>query len=58
MNKTTCKGCARLVQFVNTEVKYCVEDTGVMYLVNHDWYESNDCEEKCETFTLKGVDWK
>lgn len=60
MRKQGCIGCARLLVVVNIGTegqKFCTEKEGVLYLVDNEFYLKG-CDEYCNEFKLKGVDWK
>ena len=57
-NNKGCKGCAKLVQIVNTDAKFCTTNKGVLYVVDDKYYSDNNCDEKVNYVTLKGQDWK
>lgn len=58
-NNKGCKGCAKLVQIVNTDAKFCTTEEGVLYIVDDKFYLNNkNCDKKVNYITLKGQEWK
>lgn len=52
--RKSCKDCARLVQlFFKSPRKFCIKKDNILYYIDDEYYNYNNCKEYCNSVTLK-----